>query len=504
MTDPALDSVNLRETRPDEAPHEDLEAEALVAMPGFARFTSTSAVFAMGSVVGKVVGFLMLPVLTRSLTPSDFGSLDVLISLFSAIAGPLLLGLDVATIRLYFDQVGGAARGRLIGTSYVLALGAAIVAGSIIALTSGAVSTTLFGSLALQPAVLATGAAVIGGALRAISMSVLRAQSRGWSYAAVSAGALIAYAVITVTLLTLWRADVTAVLVAYAAALFLSGAAGTMLVGLRHLGRPTASAAGALLRLGLPLTPAVAATYGADFLNRTILLDSAGASDVALFTVALRFASVAGIVVTGFQLALPPRAFALGTSEAARRRLAIDARWVVALVEVAVLVLAVSSPELVVLVAGSPYAGAVPALGFCLVFILAEALFLVASLPSAMAKATVDLALATGSGVVVALVGNYLVAPIWHSTGTAAALAVGQLVGFIVVRQLGVRRLPLLIDWLRLGLVAGVIGIASLTMLVSAAPLVARIVIFSPSLALIVWSVPSRAALDAFRSRFFP
>ncbi|TMD28861.1 MAG: hypothetical protein E6I94_07775, partial [Chloroflexi bacterium] len=104
-----------------EALHEGLEADVVAAAPGFARFTTSSAVFAFGSVVGKAVGFLMLPILTRALTPSGFGSMDVLISLESAVAAPLLVGLDVATVRLYFDQPDGAARARLIGTSYAIA-----------------------------------------------------------------------------------------------------------------------------------------------------------------------------------------------------------------------------------------------------------------------------------------------------------------------------------------------------------------------------------------------
>jgi len=473
----------------------------VAAAPGFARFTTSSAVFAFGSVVGKAVGFLMLPILTRALTPSGFGSMDVLISLESAVAAPLLVGLDVATVRLYFDQPDGAARARLIGTSYAIALSGAVMVGTIVALVSGPLSEALFGSQGLQPAVLATGAAVVGGVLQLIALTVLRAQGRAGRYAAVTTGAIVAYALLAIALLTLWRADVTAVLVAYATALLVSGVVASIFVGLRRIGRPTASAAGALLRLGLPLTPAVAATYGADFLNRAILLGAGGAANVALFTVALRFASVAGIVVTGFQLAWPPRAFALGTSDAARRRLAIDAQWVVAIVGSAVLTLAVASPDVVVFVAGPAYGQAVPALGFSLTFILAEALFLVASLPSAVAKATRDLAIATGASVVVALVGNLVLSRAWGSAGTAAAVMTGQLVGVVVVRELGRRRLALPVDWWRIGIVSGAIGIATVGMLVGGAPLATRVLVAIPVLGLIAWSVPLREALGPIRRR---
>jgi O-antigen/teichoic acid export membrane protein len=478
-----------------EALHEGLEAEAAVPAVGFARFTGTSAIFAMGSVVGKVVGFLLLPILTRALTTDDFGTMDVLIALESAIAAPLLLGLDVATVRLYFDQPDQTSRARLVGTSYLLIVSGAILALCVVTATSAQISTVLFGSTAQQPAVIATGLAVVGGVLELMALAVLRAQGRAGRYAAVNAGAVVAYAVVAVVLLRAWQSDVTAVLVAYAAGLFLAGLAGTIFIGLPNLGRPSRSDAGVLLRLGLPLTPAALATYGADFLNRTILLNADGATSVAHFTVALRFASVAAIVVTGFQLALPPRAYALGTGTAARLRLATDARWVVAITGLAVLGLAVFSPEVVVFVTGPAYAAALPALGFCLVFVLAEALFLVASLPSAIARATRDLAIAVAAAVVVSLVGNILLASAWSSTGTAIAVAAGQLVAVAIVWLLGRRRLALPFDWRRLGLVTVVVGTACAGMLAIDAPLAVRMAGSLPVLAVIAWSVPLRDAI---------
>jgi O-antigen/teichoic acid export membrane protein len=483
-----------------EALHEGHESDAAAPMAGFARFTGTSALFAMGSVIGKGVSFLLLPILTRSLTTDDFGRMDVLIALESAIAGPLLLGLDVATIRLYFDQPDRTARSRLVGTSYALVtLGACATLFAII-LIAPWISSLLFGTSAYQAAVIATGVAVVGGVLQIMALSVLRAQGRPGRYAAITAGVVIAYALLAIALLAVWQSDVTAVLVAYGAALLLSGVTATLLVGLANIGRPSRAAAGDLLRLGLPLTPAVLAMYGADFLNRTILLGADGATSVAYFTVALRFASVAAIVVTGFQIGLPPRAYALGTSTMARQRLATDARWVVALVASAVLVVAVLAPEIVVFITGPSYAAALPALGFCLLFVLAEALFLVASLPSAIAKATRDIALATGAAVAVSLVGNLLLAGVWSSTGTAFAVAAGQLVGVVVVWRLGKRRLALPFDWRRLGVVTVVVGTACVGLPAGEIPLAARIAIALPVVAVIAWSVPFGSAIDTART----
>jgi O-antigen/teichoic acid export membrane protein len=459
-------------------------------------------VFTLGSIVSKVVGLFMLPILTRSLTPASFGSMDVLQSLGTALTMPLLLGLDVATLRLFFDQPDAWARRGLGGTSYSIVIGVTSVAALLVAINSSAISTALFGDSSLQAGVLAVAISVVAGGANAIGLTLLRARRRAGWFAALTAGGSVLYAVLAVALLRWWQADANAVLVGYTAALAVSAASGAVLVRRDAFGKPALAAGRRLLRLGLPLTPAVVAGYLADFLNKLILLGAAGAGGVAYFTIAQRFQSVAGIVVVGFHLAWLPRAYAEGTSLPARVRLAEDARWIVAIVCAVVIVVAVVSPEVLVLVAGERYLPALPALGFCLVAVLFGALYLPASLPSAVAKATQDLALAAVSLALVALVSNFFLAPLWHGTGTAAAYAMGQIAETVVVGRLGRRWEPLPVNWVRLGGLATVIGLVVVAILVSNASLVWRLSIGALALVLIGMSVPLRQALVAARTRF--
>jgi len=488
MTEPATDSVEAL-----------LEADAAVASPGFAHLTRTSAVFALGAVLGKVVGLVLLPVLTRLLTPAEYGSMDVLMSLGTALTAGLLLGLDVAALRLYFDQPDREARRRLFGTWYAIALAVTVVAGIVVALESGNISSRLFPGAGLQPAVLAISVIVVAQTLQVIALTVLRAEGRAGWYAAISGGVLVLYAALAVWLLHVWQADANAVLVAWALALVIAAIVGALLVRREAFGRPAVQLGRALLWLGLPLAPAVAASLGADFVNRTILLTAGGAADVAYFTVAVRFASVAGLAVAAFQLAWQPRAYAMGRTYAAGVRLAADARWIVAIVCAVVVALAVAGPELVTVAAGAQYITALPALGFSLVAVLGAALYLVASLPSAVVRMTRDLAVATGVAVAVAVVGNLVLAPLWHSTGTAAAVAAGQFGAVVVVGWLGLRRWRLPVDWARIGALVTVTAVSALacTTLVGNGQPIVRLILGIATFALIAWSVPLGRALAA-------
>ena len=470
-----------------------------VGRAGLAGLTRRSALFALGAVAGKVVGLVMLPVLTRALTQADYGRLDVLLVLTNALTAALLLGLDVATLRLYFDQRNSEERGRLIASWYVIALIVTAAAAGLLVALANPISAALFSTSRLGVAIVAVAAALIAGTVQTIVLTVLRAEGRAGSYAALSVGALVLYAVLAVVLLGSWRTDAAAVLVAWAAAISVSSVAGTTLIRRRIARRPAWNASRRLLRLGLPLAPAVVAVLVSDFLVRIILLRASGADQVADFTVGNRFASAAGLAVAVLQLAWVPRAYALGTTDEARRRIGSETAWIVGIVSIAVLVIAAGAREIVEAAAGPAYLAALPALGFSLVAVLGSALYLVASMPSALARTTEDLGMATAVGAVVAVAATLLLAPLWAATGTAAAAAIAQVSVVGTVGVLGRRRGTLALPARRLVLMAGTSALAALV-LVAAPSLFVRLGVTVAALAAVASALPLRQGLRTARA----
>ena len=102
--------------------------------------------FAAGTIAGKAVALVSLPIFARLLTPAEFGRLDVLNALISAGLATFMLGTDVAVTRLYFDAASPTARRQLLGSWLgLIALVAAPVALLVIA-GSTSISAALFGS----------------------------------------------------------------------------------------------------------------------------------------------------------------------------------------------------------------------------------------------------------------------------------------------------------------------------------------------------------------------
>ncbi len=449
---PADDRRAVTEPEPSPAP-------TTPASGGFGRLARDSALFALGAAVGKLVGIVLLPILTRSLSPAEFGRVDVLSTIQSAAASVLLLGMDLAVTRIYADL--DDERPRLFPT-WLCGVGVvAIPAALALAAGSHGVSRALFETDRYATAVTLTGIAIVGSMVQVVGLTALRNVGRAGAYAAVSGGSLVLNGVLVIALVPSHR-SATSALTAMAISMVAGGVA-SVVVGRRlFAGRPDLDLGRRLLVLGIPLAPAVAATWVAEVANRAILLRRSSADDVAYFSVATRFSSVAVLVVLGFQLAWQPAAFALGASREALQRIADDGRRIVTGVSLAVVAVAAVAPELVRLLGGTEYAPAVRVVGLSLVFAIGYAAFQAASMPSAISRRMRDLGL---SAIVAAGVGvglNLALAPRHGAAGTGIAVAAGQFAGTALMIALARTQAPVPYAWARIALVVGVASAATI------------------------------------------
>ena len=397
----------------------------------FARLTRDSMLYASGAVVGKALGLVMLPVLTRALSPQEFGSFDVLSTLGSALITMLFLGTDVAAVRLYFDRATPRSRAELLTSWCALEAVITIPVAIVIVVARGWISERLFDSTALENAVALVAVIVVAGTFQVLALGVLRARGSSGQYGLLSSMSLVLNAVLTIVLLLVWKRDATAAQAALAISWTIGAIVGLVIVRRDLHGRPSVSAARQLLVLGLPIAPAVIVVWAADFFQRTILLHASGAQEVGYFAVAIRFGSVATLIVYGFQAAWQRQAFAAGPGEARATELGA-ARWILATVAVGAAAVGLIAAPLVHIAAGSAYDAAVPATGAALLAAIALAAFMIASTPLLVAKRTSAVAVATVVGTASALGLNILTAPRFGATGTATSVAIGQLVGAAV------------------------------------------------------------------------
>jgi len=107
---------------------------------------SHSAIYGIGTVITQLVGFVMLPVYTRYLTPADYGILE-LITVTNSVLGILIsVGVASAIIRFYYDYDDAQYRNSVISTSAILYLISGLLAAVVLFNIVGSISYLVIGS----------------------------------------------------------------------------------------------------------------------------------------------------------------------------------------------------------------------------------------------------------------------------------------------------------------------------------------------------------------------
>lgn len=404
----------------------------------FSRLMRDSALYSVGTFVGKAAALLVLPVTTRVLGPEAFGRVEVLSTLMSALTSVLILGLDVAVTRTYPD-LDETRRRRLFGSWLVIGIALTVPLAVGLVVGGGQVSDLLLGSSDHSVEVALVGLFVVASTVRAIALTALRNQERPVPFAFVSAGTLLVNAVLVVWLLQIDGA-VRSVLLANVGSTALGAVLGVAATRRVLTGRPDRGLATTILRLGIPLVPAAAAVWLGEVLHRTILLGVSSEAEVGYFAVAVRFSSITLLVILGFQAAWQPRAFAALDRPDGLQTIARDGWRIMVVVALSAVGIAVVVPDALVLVSGDEFAAAAPATGWMLVFALLFGVYQVMTMPSAIDRRLGDIGVTSVIGIAAAVVTNVVLAPTFGGAGTAAAMATGQLVAVLSAIGLGRHR----------------------------------------------------------------
>ena len=105
-----------------------------------------SLIYGIGIYIGKAVGFLMIPVYTRYLTPGDYGVLSLL-NYTTYIAGILIvMGITQAVFKFYFEYKNEVDRKQVISTALLFIILSALIFTLILIKLSPQISALVFGN----------------------------------------------------------------------------------------------------------------------------------------------------------------------------------------------------------------------------------------------------------------------------------------------------------------------------------------------------------------------
>lgn len=318
----------------------------------------SAAVYAVAAGLQRGVLFLLLPLYTRALTPSEYGELSVALSITTVLGILFAFGMDLAIFRSLFAMKDDpAGRERFIATAWrflVVVPPALAAAGGIV--TWAAIGS--IGSVTGPDMVLIAMNGALFVAANTVPLAVLRADERLRDYLLVTATSAFGTGILTVIGVIVLDGGVTGWLSGVTAANAL-----TLVVALRVLPwvprlAPEWEQVRALLRKGIPLLPHFASQWALQLLDRTILVALVSVNAVGVYSLAANLATPVLVLVQALNQGLMPSYAKAGTGIIPRSELRKTVVLQIAGVAMVCLAGALLAPPLVDVIAPPAYAEA--------------------------------------------------------------------------------------------------------------------------------------------------
>jgi O-antigen/teichoic acid export membrane protein len=393
------------------------------------KLTGESLVYGLGQVSGRAVNVLLVPILTRLLTPDVFGVADLVQAYAMLAVLVMVFGMDGALVRFIYGEPDREARKRMVSTSLAFRIGISLLVGAALALLAGPLSSGLMGSPSYRKYVLIGVAAMPFTLLVLFENDVLRCTFQPAKFIALN----IVQTLVTAGLSLWWvmheHLGVAGVLYGK-----LFGDMATALLGLvfiRHsfTRRLDGAVLGRMLRFGAPLVPAAFAYSIVNSADRWFLRRAHGLAEVGVYAIALKFLTVVMMGVSAFSLAFFPFAHARAHDPEAPRLYARVLALYVAAASLLALAVGLFAPEVLSVVVAPEYRAAAGPAVLLTFAAVAYGAYYIACLGIQLALKTSVL---TGTAILAAVVAVAIDAALAGPFG-ATGVAAGTLIGNVVV-----------------------------------------------------------------------
>jgi O-antigen/teichoic acid export membrane protein len=423
------------------------------------RLIRTGAAYQAAAVVSAAFALLLLPVYTRALTRSQYGTAELLLTAILTISIVVRLGGIEALVRYYFVHDDPAERDRVVRT----ATGWIFLASSAVALLVGAFAEPLSKLvLGFHDATLMwlTALGIWSYTNLEAAYAVLRVDERARPYLVASLTNVLLTIALTVTLVVPLDQGARGMLLGN------YGASALVLLGMwfllrRRLGAPSVRVhMPPMLRFGLPTVPAEVSVFLLNVVDRFYLYRTGpgGPGAAGLYSLAVKFAAVIILIVRAFQYAWPPLAYSVKDDREAARLYATVATYYVLFTGLIVAGMTLLGRWVLRVFAAPAFFGAHKALPWVTLGWALYGLFLILTVMAGRARVTTRNFPAAAVGLGANVVGLILLVGPLGIAGAGIALSAAYVTMVAVMYWFARRLFPVAFEWGRLLHLVVVIG----------------------------------------------
>jgi O-antigen/teichoic acid export membrane protein len=421
------------------------------------QFLKDSVIYGFGKFITSAISFFLVPVYTRVFSPADYGTIDILNAISTLILMTVALEVSQGVIRFIIDAPTQEERINYSSTAlwFSVVVYTLFVTGTII--FASPLSILLLGQGGQETAFQWAMVAIWGTGVFRLAQNQLRYQMKSGKYTFVSVLDTVLSLILSVVLVVTFKMGIVGVFVGGLLASLISTVLGFYWAREDYGWRFNWHKLGEMLRFSLPLVPSGIGVFVYLYIDRLTITRLMTMTDVGLFGVGYRIASMVSLLMFGFQTALTPLIYNHYREPNTPNQLARLFRYFSAAALLVTIGLSLYSREILAILTTEQYASAwavvpllVPASIFSTLYIFAPGL--------AIAKKTSAIALINIAGATINTILNFLFIPVWGIEGAALATLTSTIIVFGCYMFFSQRSYSVPHSWGRL-VAAGVITI---------------------------------------------
>lgn len=255
-----------------------------------------AAVYGVGRILNKGIGFLLIPLYTHYFSQSDYGVMEIINLGITIVGFVLACGLGSALMRFYYAGEDAREKKQTVSTALFFSLLTGLVIAALVYIKADAISRFLLGSSAYATLIRLTAAASLFSFSSDVGLVFLRAQKRSTLYVVVVQGGVILSCALNVYFVVVKKFGVAGVfytnaLMAAATGLFL------MVFTIKDVGLGFSPAKlKELLRFGAPLIFPWLAAFVLNYSDRFFLQRFSNLSEVGVYSLAYKFGYIVSLL----------------------------------------------------------------------------------------------------------------------------------------------------------------------------------------------------------------
>lgn len=405
------------------------------------RLVKHAGIYGVGVVLSKSVGFLLIPLYTRFLTPADYGVLELLdlTIFFSGIF--CMMGISAAVFRFYAAYDSETDRKEVIATALFFVAVTSLLVAVALQFLAGPLAATAFGNAGYAPYVRVVAWTLFFSNLTEVPFAYWRVRQRTVRFVVVSLIRTVVSAGMLVVAVAVLHQGVRGVVYAN---LITNGIVGLIMLGntLAEVGfRVVRYKLREMLTYGAPLIVQSLASFVLVFSDRLFLRHYASLAEVGVYSLGYKLAGIVTLLVSGpLSMTWSWQQFQIAKKEHAPRSFAKVQTYQFFVSIFVALVVSVLAKDLVRIMSVEAYwpaARVVPLLAFSWVLANLRAVLYTGIF---VRRATHHLAYISGTAAVGNLALNALLIPRYHAMGAAIATVLSYAffaaISFIVAQRI--------------------------------------------------------------------